>query len=137
MPERDKDVTSTTDQLARELMERIKSAEFGSTVYQAASDFFDLNNLQSTLEIVQNHADNSKEPKSSRYWKSKERITEMRVALLEHEISQREVQVEGYSNVYYRLITLDDDLEGDSNKNFFSAAEHAVDQIRASGHTSP
>lgn len=140
MPERDNKESIATEQLAQELLQRIQGAEFGSTVYQAVSDYFDHANLGESLEALRNNSlRHLEDPSRTSYWESELRIEEMKMALLEHEISQREVQTEGYSNVYYHLMTVDEDLyhtvSKDADEKFVRAAEHAIHEIRASGRS--
>ncbi|OGO37336.1 MAG: hypothetical protein A2W35_02580 [Chloroflexi bacterium RBG_16_57_11] len=138
MTERD-EIYKTPEQEAGEFIELIQGSEFGSTVYIAASDYLDLCDLQRSLPIYQENADHPRDQKAIPYWRSEERITEMKIALLENEIRRKEVQVPGYSNVYYKIIMLDDELHDVSDEasgEFLNKVSSAVHNIRASSQPS-
>jgi len=104
MPERDINKPETAEQFGQGLLEFVQKTEFQTPQYEAASDFLDLRRLQESLKIVNRNAiSNIDNSEKNRYWESQTRITEFKIAFLEHQISQNQSRVKGYQNAFVRL----------------------------------
>ena len=72
--------------------------------YEAVSDFLDLRRLQESLKIDNRNALSSMDdPERNRHWESQSRITEFKIANLEHQIIQNQSRVKGYQNAFVHL----------------------------------
>ena len=104
MPERDRNKPEPAEQFGQGLLEFVQSIEFQTPQYEAVSDFLDLRRLQESLKIDNRNALSSMDdPEKNRYWESQTRITELKIAFLEHQISQNQSRVKGYQSAYVHL----------------------------------
>ena len=104
MPERDKNIPETAEQFGQGILEFVQKTEFQTPQYEAVSDFFDLRRLQESLKIDNGNAiSNIDDPEKNRYWESQTRITEFKIAFLEHQINQNQSRVKGYQSAFVNL----------------------------------
>jgi hypothetical protein len=130
-----KDPIEIADQQATHMLELIRGAEFGSSVHQAASDYFAKKDLEDDIESTIGFMDSFSERAAREfYWQSELRIKEMSMALLENEIRNKTVLIPDYSKIYNGLYGLDAGLNDESRNNFMSAARKIVLGITNSGN---
>ena len=102
--EEGKNGTETAEQQGQRILEFVQGAEFGTTQYEAASDFFDLKDLEQSLkQEVKNARSKKDDPEGNQYWGSRARISEQKIVLLEHQIDQNSSRVTGYQSAYVHL----------------------------------
>jgi len=101
MQEQDKSNPETAQQVGHRLLEFVEKTEFGTPQYQAVGDLLDLKVLEQSLkQEYKNVLSREDDRESSQYWGSRARITEHKIALLEHQISQHNSRVKGYQSAY-------------------------------------
>jgi len=155
MPERDKNKPETVEQFGQGLLEFVQKTEFQTPEYEAVSDFLDLRRLQESLKIDHRNALSSMDdPEKNRHWESQTRITEFKIAFLEHQISHNQSRVKGYQSAYVHfgigfdeLMSIaggeaEENFPGDEDQqrfyeakilnSFFSKIEDAINTIRES-----
>lgn len=94
----------SAEELGRELVEFVAKTEFGNPEYQAVSDLIDRKGLEQSLkQEYQNALSKEEEGENSQYGGSRARITEYKIALLEHQMSQCSSRVQGYQSAYVHL----------------------------------
>ncbi len=135
MPERDRNKLDSAQQEADKLLDQIKNSEFGSVAYQAASDFFQHKVLDRYIGILREriikHPDDNEERVDD---ESRLRIEEVKMALLEHDIEQKQILMKGYANIYGGIGWLGDELNDASDNfagdTFLSNVDNAVEDIK-------
>ena len=102
--EREDGSPETAEQIGKELLKFVGSTEFGTPPYQAASDYLNLQELYQHLRLEKNNERGSKKNTSENWYaSSKKRITELKIALLEHQISQNQSRLRGYAYTYFHM----------------------------------
>lgn len=99
-----------------DLIEFAEKAEFGSHQYQALSDYFDQQQLLGVYDkqlMLAEHTGND-ELNTEVKAVSRLRITEMQIALLDHQISQKKSAVPGYDRSFRFIESVFDRLGVDS-----------------------
>jgi len=111
MVELDKDIHESAQQLGERLVEFAEKIEFDTPQFQATRDWFDLEELQKGRHQENKNIIAHQDDFESRlYWESEARISEQKIALLEHAISQNRTRIRGYSKVYQNIHDGFDDL---------------------------
>jgi hypothetical protein len=101
MAERGNETEESAEQFEKRFIEFIKSLEFGTSQYQATSDYFHLKGLEDSLKINKANATSElKGTESREYWESQARITEQEIALHRLQIYNNRSRVEGYEDAY-------------------------------------
>lgn len=91
MAERNTPKPEKAKHLGQQLLESIDRMRFGTSHFQAVNDYLDLADLQEVRE-------------------ENDRINELEIALLRHQIRQNKSRLRGYSNTYGRIERDFDDL---------------------------
>ena len=104
MPERETNKADTAEQFGQKILKFVEGTEFGTPQYEAVSDFLDLNRLKESLKTsIRNSHSNNEDPERRSYWESQARITELEIALLNHQADQRQSRVKGYQAAFVRF----------------------------------
>ncbi len=111
MLEGDKGEFETAEAFGHTLLEYVKGAEFGTPRYQALSEYFVFRDLRHELDTAQGHAESQDSEEADAYWTSQRQITEMRIALLEHQIDLHNFQIPGYLSAYAHIDSGFQDLQ--------------------------
>ena len=99
----------TAEQLGQNLLEFIDQTEFGTTEFQAASDYIDLHSLHELRdETINKLASN---PENRTITESNVRICETKIALLEVQIEQNRSRLARYSRTFQKIETGFADLQ--------------------------
>ena len=109
MTEWDKKSLETAEQFfGQGLIEFVEKTEFGTSEYQAVGDYFDLQGLYTHWST---ELDNAKTNEADRlYWESRVRMSETKIALLEHQVNQNKSRVQGYARAYLHMSAGFEDL---------------------------
>jgi hypothetical protein len=99
----------TAEQLGQGLLEFIDRTEFGTTEFQAASDYMDLHSLHELRDEAINKLAST--PEDSAITESNVRICEMKIALLELQIEQNRSRLPRYSRTFQKIETGFADLQ--------------------------
>ena len=104
MPEREINQPESAEKFGQGLLDFVQKTEFQTPQYEAVSDFLDLRRLRASLKIdTRNVLSSMDDPEKNRHWESQTRITEFKIAFLEHQISQNQSRVKGYQSAYVHL----------------------------------
>jgi hypothetical protein len=104
MPERDQNISETTEQIGNGLIEFIEKTEFGTPEYQAVSDYLYLRESEERLKQEQKNALLAKDDADTKsYWEGRARISEQKIALLELSIHQNQSRIKGYESAYVHV----------------------------------
>ena len=91
-----KGTDQTTEQVRDRLVEFVKATEFGSSEYQAVSDYFALQSLEVDLHDYLSNVVFPEDDEGRIRNESRARITEMELVLHKDRIRQRKSQLKGY-----------------------------------------
>jgi len=103
MAERDKPQPETVEGIKQEFRTHLLSVEFGSPDYFAFCDFYTLEQQKHYLRIETRNLKDKSGPQGNLLPESQLRITENRIALVEHDIDRKKVMDIDYSRAYDRV----------------------------------
>ena len=95
----------------------VEAQPFGSSGYQAISDYMELQRLHKSHSIENQHLLSAGDTAQKLSRERTARITDLEIALLNHQISQSRSRVPGYGKAY-------DEIEGFFESELFNAAMH-------------
>ena len=117
MAEQGLDKPKTAEEQGKILIEFARSAEFGSAQYNAISDYLELESLEESLGIVQSNAlEKRDDEERTKHWENMAQIDQLKIALLEHEISQNNSRIKGYESAYVHIAIGFEDLRSTASK---------------------
>jgi hypothetical protein len=97
MSEREVPPLKTPEEIGQDIVGYAEKAEFGTPEFQALSDYFDKENLLNTYNMQIRMAEHPDAHEVSEIKiESIMRVSEMQIALLEHQINQKKSVVPGY-----------------------------------------
>ena len=103
------------EEVGEDLMAFAEKADFGSPEFQALSDYFDQQKLLGTYQIQLRMAEHPGTGELSEVKTgSRLRISESKIALLEHQIDQKKAVVRGYDRSFQFMESVFDQLGVDS-----------------------
>jgi hypothetical protein len=124
MTDRDTGNQGEAKPFGQELVSFVEGLRFGTPEFRAVSDYFQEQKLYREMALHRNNSlSRGNDRAQTGYWESEERISEAKIALLQHQIYQNETQLEGYSKTYYHFKSmLESDLalasNNEANKKF-------------------
>jgi len=105
-PEAHQDTPETTEQVKKQIVDLVEMSSFGSSEYQAMSDYIELQTLyeSSRYESKWILSPRGEAPKLVK--EREARITDFRIALLNQQIYQSESRIPGYGKAYDKIVSL-------------------------------
>jgi len=99
-------IDSESQRYVQELKDYLKDKDVGTVKFQAFSDFYNLQSLgRSRDKATEQKTENTDVERAIRH-ESSLRITEFRIALLEHEMEQKKMSIPGYGTALYKIFDL-------------------------------